>query len=924
MPEAAAENAGSGATPCLNSGCRALLERSLAGVFRIETDGRVQECNPALARMLEYSSPQEVVDQPAWTCDAGDGPENLAACLLRHRDAPGIELCVTGADGSPRWLMVAVAAVEQDSIQATALDITEATHARAKLDRYSRLCAMVSELHRAATDAEDKFQEACRIVVETGGFQKACVAVFHEETGALELIAQAAAKDGRPAVEPCSRLCPATATLLEGRSFVCDDVPADPAMEPFRADDARCGFRSLAALPVHVQGRVAAGFWVFSTTPGRFDSEIIEALKGFTFHIGFQLEIDGNNRLVLERGRAEARFRELLEAAPDAILETDRAGTIIVLNAAAEHMFGYAHDELIGHCVDVLVPERLRQSHADHRAAYVTEPVSRTIKAPDCPFGRRKDGSEFPVEISLSPVVSQSGFVTCIVRDVTHRRQAEQALRESTLQIASILESITDGFFALDRDWRFSYLNRKAEQLLGRTRADLIGRVIWEEFPDQVGSVFFTEYRKAIEERIPVEFSAIFPPAGIWAEFHAYPSENGLSVYFQDITERKHLEERLQQSQKLEALGRLAGGVAHDFNNLLTIIGGYAQMILESTGRGDPVRKDVGTILEAANRASGLTRQLLAFSRRQMVQPKLLDLNGVVQKMNKMLRRLIREDVELVLALEPGLGQVKIDPGQIEQVLMNLVVNARDAMPTGGRLTVATTSAVLAGSGHETGADLPPGRYAVLSVADTGTGMDTNVLSRIFEPFFTTKAKHKGTGLGLATVYGIVKQSGGDILVDTEPGKGTVFRIFLPWVERVRETCRPHRKARGQHRGTETILLVEDEPDVRRLAGDMLRSQGYNVLEAANGAEAIRVWQTHGNTVDLLVTDVIMPQMSGPQLAEKLVAERPGLRVLYISGYTDDIVAQHGISGSGNTLLQKPFTRKRLGDRVRKLLDSRP
>ncbi len=927
MSEAAAKKALEGEAHCEHPGCRMLTERGLEGIFRVAMDGRILECNPALARMLGYSGPEEVLSRPAWECDSGSAPENLASFLLRRRCEPEIQLELRRADGSKAWLRAAVVVVERDFICAAAMDVTETRHAQQKLDRLMRVCAMVTELHRAVANSTDRlqlFQAACRATVEIGGFRRACVALFERGSDALEPVAQAVAGDSYPAATPSARDCPAAINLREGRPYVCQDIAKEPRMDSFREDAARCGLRSMAALPLRARGAVAGGLWVFSAEPDTFDPDTLGALKEFAFHVAFQLEAGGNDALASLHSRAEARFRELLEAAPDAIIETDRSGAILLLNAAAESMFGYGREELLGQCIDILVPESRRAVHARNRSAYVEAPRKQTVGPAAELRARRKDGTVFPVEVSLSPVKSQNGdLVTCIVRDVTHRATAERALLESTRQIASILESITDGFFALDRNWRFSYLNRKAEQFFARTREQLIGKVIWEEFPEKVGSVFFREYRRAMEEQVPVEFSAIFEPAGIWAEIHAYPSENGLSVYFQDITDRKHLEEQFQQSQKLEALGRLAGGVAHDFNNLLTIIGGYAQMILESTAGRDSIRKDAATIVEAANRASALTRQLLAFSRRQMVQPELLDLNRAVEKMNKMLRRLIREDIKLVLALEPGLGQIKIDPGQLEQVLMNLAVNARDAMPKGGTLTISTSTAVVKENLHGTGPELPPGKYVVLAVADTGTGMDKQVLSRIFEPFFTTKAKHKGTGLGLATVYGIVKQSGGDILVDTEPGRGTTFRIYLPREERIPDAGRQKRKARRSNRGTETILLVEDEPEVRRLAHSMLRDLGYKVIEAADGPEALRVCRSRRIAVDLLLTDVIMPQMSGPRLAEQLTAERPGLPVLYISGYTDDVLARHGVTGLENVLLQKPFTRKALAARVRELLDAR-
>ncbi len=521
----------------------------------------------------------------------------------------------------------------------------------------------------------------------------------------------------------------------------------------------------------------------------------------------------------------------------------------------------------------------------------------------------------------MSPVRTEHGdFVTCIVRDLTARKQSEEALRQSNREIVSILENITDAFFALDRKWRFTYLNRKAEQMIARSREDLIGKNIWEEFPELAGTAFYDQHHKAVEEQTPVEFSMFYPPLSIWVETHVYPSETGLSVYLQDITARKHLEEQFQQSQKLEALGRLAGGVAHDFNNLLTIIGGYGRMALDSIEKKNPFRQDFEAIVEAANRASALTRQLLAFSRRQHVQPKVLDLNRLVNRMNKMLRRLIREDIDLRLALAPDLGRIKADPGQLEQVIMNLAVNARDAMPGGGRLTIETVNLEVRENAADLPADLPCGSYIVLSVSDTGTGMTPEIRSRIFEPFFTTKPKGKGTGLGLSTVYGIVKQSGGGISVETEIGRGTTFRIYVP------RTSHPSKQARTEavrlpRKGTETILLVEDEPEVRKLAREMLMRQGYTVLEACDGPEALETWARHPHSIDLALTDVIMPQMSGFQLAERLIAARPALRVLYMTGYSDDVIAGYGVVKKEAELLRKPFTSEALARKVRQALD---
>jgi PAS domain S-box-containing protein len=388
----------------------------------------------------------------------------------------------------------------------------------------------------------------------------------------------------------------------------------------------------------------------------------------------------------------------------------------------------------------------------------------------------------------------------------------------------------------------------------------------------------------------------------------------------QDITERKELEDQFRQSQKMEAVGRLAGGVAHDFNNLLTIIGGYSQMVFDSLPPKDRIRQDVEAIIDASNRATALTRQLLTFSRRQLAQPKVLDVNRLLARMNRVLRRVIGEDLELKLDLGQGLGRIKIDPAQLEQVIMNLVVNARDAMPKGGQLSIQTSGVEMSAGSHRK-LKLADGHYLQISVSDTGCGMSPETKSHLFEPFFTTKPKGKGTGLGLSTVYGIVKQCGGEIEVDTEPGKGSTFRIYLPLSEAPAMVSSHVRSTGLNLKGTETILLVEDEAEVRRFARELLTRQGYAILEAASGPDALRLWKRHRGAVDLLLTDVIMPQMSGRELADELKALRPDLKVLFMSGYTDDVIAQHGILDLATEFLQKPFTHETLGRKVREVLD---
>lgn|GEM_PF-1035416 len=383
-------------------------------------------------------------------------------------------------------------------------------------------------------------------------------------------------------------------------------------------------------------------------------------------------------------------------------------------------------------------------------------------------------------------------------------------------------------------------------------------------------------------------------------------------------------EEQLRQSQRLEAVGTLAGGVAHDFNNLLTVIGSYTDLVMAELDDGSPLLADLEQVRQAADRASGLTAQLLAFSRKQVMQPKVLDLSGVVGGIEKMLRRVIGEDIELRTIKEPSLLSVKADPGQIGQVLLNLAVNARDAMPQGGTLTLQTANVELREKDPDRNPMMAPGRWVMLALTDTGTGMDEATRARIFEPFFTTKGPGKGTGLGLSTVYGIVKQSGGFIWVESEPGRGTSFKVYFPAVDEVEDEVDWTDQPAHATGGSETILLVEDEHPVRALVRRCLERDGYRVLEAEGPAEALRLTAQHDGMIHLLLTDVVMPQMSGRQLAERVATLRPNTRVLYMSGYTDDTVAQHGILEEGTMLIQKPFTPENLAIKVREALDAPP
>jgi PAS domain S-box-containing protein len=519
----------------------------------------------------------------------------------------------------------------------------------------------------------------------------------------------------------------------------------------------------------------------------------------------------------------------LLQAAPDAILAVDHDGRIVFANTQAERLFGYTRDELMGLSVDALVPDQFRSAHPAHRADYSHDLQPRPMGTGGELAGRRRDGSEFPAEVSLSAVEADGRtLVAAAVRDVTERQDARK---------------------------EYERLRAQAE-----------------------------------EERL----------------------------------ERKH-----HQSQRLESLGQLAGGVAHDFNNLLAVILNYASFVKEEvaaevgrddSGRWDSVRSDVTQIELAAERAAELTRQLLAFARREVVRPKVLNLNEAVGEVEQLLRRTIGEHIELVTSLAPGLWSVLADGGQVEQVLLNLAVNARDAMPSGGMLMIETSNVTADEAYVAARPDLEPGAYVCLRVGDTGTGMPAAVRDRAFEPFFTTKPKGKGSGLGLATAYGIVNQAGGRIQIYSEDGVGTTVTALFPVTDAVMvEDVRPlATNVLGQ---SETVLVVEDEDAMREVTRRILVRNGYSVLVASGAQEALETIREHPGPVDLLLTDVVMPHMLGKELAERAQDERPGLRVLFMSGYAQPVLGANGTLDPGVTLVQKPFSELVLLGKVRDALE---
>ena len=627
------------------------------------------------------------------------------------------------------------------------------------------------------------------------------------------------------------------------------------------------------------------------------------------------------------RKRAEREARrttELLQAVADgttdAVFVKDRGGRYLLCNPATAGFIGRPAGEVLGRTDAELFDaesarrimerdRRVMESGAAETAEEVLTAagVTRAYLATKAPY---RDGA--------GAVVGVVG----ISRDVTAQRnlQAERDALLARLQLQ--FEWMPLACIQFDAGARITDWNPAAERTFGFSKAEALGMAPpFERFVPAacrpLVEDIFARVRAGDRSANAVNENYTRDGRVITCEWFNTPlldadgRYTGMLCLAQDLTGRLVLEGQLRQAQKMEAVGQLAGGVAHDFNNMLTVINGYSDLLLASAPAGDPSRELLEEIRRAGERSAGLTHQLLAYSRKQVLAPKILDLNAVVRDTERMLRRVIGEDLRLAVDLDPRLGRVKADRGQLEQVLLNLAVNARDAMPTGGRLTISTRDAA---------ADGPLGPGVVLSVADTGGGMTEEVRAKIFEPFFTTKGVGEGTGLGLAVVHGVIAQSGGSVEVESAVGRGTTFRIRLPRVEE-EEAGEPH-GAGAARAGTETVLLVEDEDAVRELTRHVLRNNGYAVLEAAEAVTAARVAADHGGRIDLLVTDVVMPGGGGPDLAGRLAAARPGLKVLYLSGYTDDAVLRHGVAADRVHFLQKPFTPAGLARKVRDVLDT--
>jgi two-component system, cell cycle sensor histidine kinase and response regulator CckA len=830
-----------------------------------------------------------------------------------------------------------------------------------ELRRLKRALRALSACNQALAQAgseQELLDQICDLIVRLGGYRMVCIAFAEQdEEKTVRPVAHAGHDSGYLAqIElkwsdtPAGR-GPAGTAIRENRICVITDTGTDPKFEPWREAAMKRGYAAMIALPLRVGGMAFGVLAIYSEQAGSFERSEVDLLNEIADNLAYGITAiraqAESRRATAALREAEGKYRQLVEMVPaiSYLAEAGAQGRFLYVSPQAETILGYRPEDCLSDPSfwwDHLNPE-------DHAVAQQEDTWE-----DGRPFQveyrmRRQNGGEVWLRdeaVIVRDPDTGKRLTRGLLIDITEQKLAEAALRDSEARYRMFLAQSSEGIYRIEYAPPVPCHLPVDEQLaLGHkcgymaecneAMAKIYGRSCAEELVGKPLSDFLV-----LNDPMTQKFMETFIGAGYRItdqESHEMDA-HGLRKILRstmmgtvidghwvrtwgisrDVTERMHLEEQLRNAQQLEAVGRLAGGVAHDFNNILSIIMGHGELML-AMGVDERSRNGLEQIRRAAERAASLTQQLLAFSRKQVLLPKVLDLNEAVADVQKMLTRVIGEDIELIAKLHPSLASVKVDPGQVEQVLMNLAINARDAMPQGGKLLMETSNMeVDAEDGRDL--ELKAGRYVMLQVTDTGHGMDAGTLGHIFEPFFTTKKMGKGTGLGLATVYGIVKQSGGSIQVESEVGRGSEFRIYLP----AADGGTP--KQRGPVAtevvgGSETILIVEDEPDLRELTRIFLEGYGYKVLQAASAEQAVQEADRFPERIDLLLTDVIMPGMSGRRLAEKVLSKRPQTKIVYMTGYTDDMVVQHKVLEPGVKLLQKPFSKAELALKVRSTLD---
>jgi len=852
---------------------------------------------------------------------------------------------------------------EQSLIQSTSTSSNEKA-VNQELGRLKRALRALSACNHALAQAgseQELLEQICDVMVRLGGYRMAGIAFAEpNEAKTVRPMAHAGHDSGYLAriqiswADVPSGRGPAGTCIRENRTCVIADTATDPTFAPWREAALKRGYAAMIALPLRVASRAFGVLAIYSEQAGSFEASEVKLLEEIAANLSYgvtsiRAQSESKRATVLLR-EAEAKYRQLVELVPaiSYVAETGLLSPFLYLSPQLRTILGYLPEDCVADPLfwwDHLNPEdrpiaQMEDTWEEGRLFQIEYRM------------RAKDEREVWIRdealIFRDPETGKR-LTRGLMIDITERKRAEAALRESEARYRMFVAQSSEGIYRIEyvppipchlpiseqlalghangyvaecNDAMAKMYGRaSAEELRGKSLSDIL--VLRDPVTrDFMENFIRSGYRITDQESREVDVHGqkkIFrnTMTGTVIDGH-WVRTWGISC---DVTERLQLEEQLRNAQQLEAIGRLAGGVAHDFNNILGIIIGHCELLLANAEVNLRMRTGLDQIRRAADRAASLTQQLLAFSRKQVLQPRTLDLNEVVSDVQEMLRRVIGEDIELIARLHPLLEPVTADPGRVEQVLMNLAVNARDAMPMGGRLTMETANAEISAE-QARELDLFPGKYVMLTVTDTGHGMDAATVGHIFEPFFTTKPVGKGTGLGLATAYGIVKQSGGSILVKTEVDRGTEFRIYLPAT--AAEVGQAQQSAGNNvYGGQETILIVEDEPGMRELTKIFLEEYGYRVLAASGPEQAMEIAEAFPERIDLVLTDVIMPRMSGGKLAEKIVTVRPQTKIVYMTGYTDDMVMQHNVLEPGARLLQKPFTKVDLGLKVRATLDGK-
>jgi PAS domain S-box-containing protein len=872
---------------------RLLFERNMAGVLRNTVDGDVLEINDAFARILGFASRDELRVRKVrdWYYRPADR-EAMLTRLLTERGLTNYELCLRHKDGSPVWVLANIVLHAEppgpDVVQGTIIDITERKRGEEALLLFRALI--------------DRSNDAIEVIdPETGRFldvnETACLAHGYARDEYLTLRVRDVAATSDPAAW--------------GRN-----------LEELR----RRGSRMHVGLHRRKDG---------STFPVEVNITYVRLNRDYI--VAVVRDISERKRAEQELQRTESLLRAVADETPDAVFVKDRNGKYLLMNKAAARFVGKSVADVLGKDDTALFDQESARRLMEWDQQVMESGRAQTFEEVVTAAGvtRAFQSTKAPYRDTAGNVIGLVG----IARDATDRKRAEQAVRQSEERLRQAVRVSNIGIFDHDHVTDMVFWSPEERAIhgwnaeWGPTIAEFVA-MLHPDDRERIAAAIRRAHDPAGDGVFDVEQRIIRPDGDVrclvtrsQTIFEGegdtrHPVRTVGAVL--DVTEWKRLEEQFRQAQKMEAVGQLAGGVAHDFNNLLTVINGSSELALRRLRLDDPVRELIAEVLKAGERAATLIRQLLAFSRKQVLQPRVLDVNVLLGELSKLLLRLIGEDIGLRLDAAPALGLVKVDPGQFEQAVINLAVNARDAMPRGGRLTIETRNVELDEGHVRRHPDARPGRYVVVAVTDTGHGMDAATQTRIFEPFFTTKGPGRGTGLGLAMVYGFVKQSGGHIEVVSEVGFGTTFEVYLPCTDDAVRCGSSPQDVVTIPKSTETILLVEDQAAVRSFARHVLLAGGYTVLEAADGEEALRVARPYQGVIHLLVTDVVMPLMNGRQLADVLARDRPAIRVLYVSGHADDAVTRCGVQTMDGAFLQKPFGPARLAQKVREVLDTDP